>query len=391
MKRRDHAHRVGGAEWTTSAALRQPRGRTGIASARESAPRSPHVRPSATRETPRSQRSTDPPRRRASPRPSRTGSRRRSTRMPTAPRAESAARRSRRTRAGPTTPSRSIESRIDSGFSSIPSARRSVAKDRDQDDRTEQGSRPFCETGNSRRWRVPSALAPVNLARARRVSTADRSGAAPGRVRVDRARRRARPCPRPRCASVPRSYRRSPRARRARADPDLHELVIAERAIERRDHARRDAGRADLHHRVEHVRERRRWRRSRPVSSNPWRAQARVAEGRAIAAAVSQPDRLAPAANSEARSCLRCAAGSGPLWCNRVQERDADLGFESCDHTTVTLEAGRGWFCSSHRTLRGPPSWRPLALGFACTILPSSPLSGATARPLQGPGRPPKE
>src|SRR5262245_26471984 len=51
------------------------------------------------------------------------------------------------------------------------------------------------------------------------------------------------------------------------------------------------------------------------------------------------------------------------------------LVFESSDHTTVAAEARKGWHCwSSHRTLRGSPSKRPLALGFAGTIPPSSPL-----------------
>ena len=102
--------------------------------------------------------------------------------------------------------------------------------------------------------RVPSARAPVNLAPARRGRQLD---AAPLRVGCgsiehgdvsDEARDGA--------ARLFRDRARDLAALVALArDPDLHELVIAERAIERRDHARRDAGRADLHHGIERVRE----------------------------------------------------------------------------------------------------------------------------------------
>jgi hypothetical protein len=51
------------------------------------------------------------------------------------------------------------------------------------------------------------------------------------------------------------------------------------------------------------------------------------------------------------------------------QERDADLlVFNRFDHTIVAAQEMKSGSFSSHRTLRGPNSRRPLALGCASTV-----------------------
>ena len=165
-------------------------------------------------------------------------------------------------------------------------------------------------------------------------------------------------------------------------DPDLHELVIAERAIERRDHARRDAGRADLHHGIERVRE-----AAQVPAITAGELDARVA-ARGSRQARSLRSRRSQLGTKERGPPLLVGARQGAGLYGAVVFRKGmrTLVFESSDHTTVAAEARRDWHWSSHRTLRGPPSRRPLALGFACTILPSSPLPGATLGLCKGPG-----